>query len=132
MKSQITAIIEGFERGEIPEHVAIANLRELTGREVATDWLRNYWRSESLQDFVDRICAEPIQDCTIIADKEALDLIAEYLQTTSPGRRDRIEAALEFRFGKPSGTVSDLVYQRDLSEPGKILDELKKDARIFL
>ncbi len=132
MKQQITAIIERFEEGAITEAVALARLKELTGRDVDGDWLRNYWRSESMEDFVDRLCAEPIRDYQRITDADALALIAEYLQTDSPGRRDSIEDALDRRYGKSHGTVSDLVFQRGLTEPSKILEELKKDTRIYL
>jgi hypothetical protein len=132
MKPQVTAIIESFEKGEVEEAVALARIRELTGREIDGDWLRNYWRSESIEDFVDRLCAEPIRDYDRITDAEALVLISEYLQTDSPGRRDSIETALDRRFGKPSGTISGLVFQRDLSDSRTILDELKRDTKIYL
>lgn len=132
MKPQVTAIIESFEKAQIEEAVALARIRDITGREIDGNWLRNYWRSESIQDFVDRICAEPIHDVERITDSEALALIAEYLQTQSPGRRDSIETALDRRFGKPTGTISDLVFQRDLSDASSILEELKRDSRIYL
>ena len=73
-----------------------------------------------------------IRDFDRITDTEALALISEYLQTESPGRRDSIEAALDRRFGKPTGTICGLVFQRDLSDPKQILEELKRDTRIYL
>ncbi|MEZ5427257.1 MAG: hypothetical protein R2747_13390 [Pyrinomonadaceae bacterium] len=132
MKLQVTAIVESFEREEITEVVALARIRKLTGRGIDGDWLRNYWRSESVEDFVDRLCAEPIRDWERITDEEALALMAEYLETQSPGRRDSIEEALDRRFGKPAGTLSDLVFQRDFSDPDSILEELRRDTRIYL
>ena len=48
------------------------------------------------------------------------------------GVRDSIETALDRRFGKPTGTISDLIFQRDLSEPSRILEELKRDTKIYL
>jgi len=132
MKPLVKTIVENFENKTITEAVALARLRELTGRDVDGDWLRNYWRAESLEDFVDRLCAEPIRDYDRITDTDALDLIAEYLQTDSPGRRDSIEEALGRRFGKPTGTVSGLVFLRGLTDRSGILQELKKDTRIYL
>jgi hypothetical protein len=132
MKDQVTAIIESFEDGDMPESDAVAQLQALTGRVVDADWLRNYWSSESLEDFVDRLCAESIADWRQISDDQALKLIAEYIQTESRGRQDSIEEALDRRFGKPTGTLSNLVRMRDLSEPSEILGELKKDTRIYL
>jgi hypothetical protein len=132
MKPKVTAIIASFEKNEIDEAVALTRIRDLTGREIAGDWLRNYWRSESIEDFVDRLCAEPIRDVQRITDADALGLITEYLQTPSPGRRGSIETALERRYGKPNGTVCDLVDHRNVSDPSIILAELKRDTRIYL
>lgn len=132
MKHQAAAIIESFKKGVISESVALTKLQNLTGRSIDLDWFRNYWRAESTEDFIDRICAEPIADFERLTDADALKLIAEYVKTTSPGRRDSIEAALDRRYGKTSGTVCELVFQRDITEPGRILDVLKKDTKIYL
>lgn len=132
MKQQVTEIIQSFEKGAMTEAAALARLNEVTGREVDGDWLRNYWRSESLGDFVERLCAEPIRDYQRITDVDALALIEEYLLTDNPGRRDSIEEALDRRYGKPRGTMNDLVFQHDLSEPSQVLEELKRDTRIYL
>jgi hypothetical protein len=132
MKEQVTAIIESFEAGSIPEGVALARLEDLTGNKIDGDWLRNYWRSESIEDFVDRLFAEPVADWERITDTGAMALIAEFLRTESPGRRDSIDAALAKRYGKPIGAVVQLVFRRGLSEPNEILNQLRKDTRIYL
>ena len=111
MKPRVTAVIESLVNGVVPEAEALAALQEITGRPVDPDWLRHYGASESLEDLVDRLCAVPIEDWEQITEIAALGLIGEYLETASPGRRDSIELALDRRFGKPSGTLSDLVYQ---------------------
>jgi hypothetical protein len=132
MKSQVKAIVESFEAGTMSETVALSRLQELTGRTVDADWLRNYWRSESMEDFVDRVCAEPIADWQAIKDAEVLALIREYLQDPPPGRRDSIGSAIDRRYGKPGGTLMGLVFQKGLTDAASILDELKKDTRIYL
>jgi hypothetical protein len=104
MKTRVTAIIESFEAEEITEAEALAKLQEVTERVVDAGWLRHYWNSESLEDFVDRLCATPIADWQQLRDDDALRLIAEYFQTGSRGHLDSIEEALERRFGKPTGT----------------------------
>ena len=131
MKQEVTAIVDAFEREEISEAEALARIHELTGKEIDGHWLRNYWRSESTEDFIDRLCAEPILNFERITDAEALSLIEEFLQTQSPGRRDSVAEALERKFGKPTGQVYGLVYQRDLSDPDEILAELKNDTRLY-
>ncbi|MBE7501236.1 MAG: hypothetical protein HS113_13205 [Verrucomicrobiales bacterium] len=132
MKAHVTAIVESFEAEEITEAEALAKLQEITGRVVDAGWLRHYWNSQSLRDFVDRLCAGPIADWQQLTDDDAIRLIAEYFQTESPGRRDSVEDALDRRFGKPTGTLRDLIHQRDMSEPATILEELKRDTRIYL
>jgi hypothetical protein len=132
MRERVTAIVESFENGRITESAAIAALRDLTGKAVDGDWLRNYWRSEDLEVFVDRLCAEPIPNWERITDSDAIALIAEYLKTQSSGRQDSIEEALARRYGKSSGTLSNLVFQRGLSDLSGILEELKRDTRIYL
>lgn len=86
MKEHATQIVQRYEEGAITDMEAAAKLQELTGREVHLDWLREYWRSESMEEFVDRLCAEPIRDWAQITDVSALDLIAEFIATESPGR----------------------------------------------
>jgi hypothetical protein len=132
MKAQVTAVIKSFEEGTIPDSAALAKLGELTGRTVDAGWLREYWRSESLEDFVDRLCAEPIPDWQAIMDPDALALIREYLRGPAPGRRDSIGSAIDRRYGKPGGTLMDLVFHKGLTDAASILDELKKDTRIYL
>ena len=132
MKERVIAVIESFESGTVTESAALAALRELTGKDVDGDWLRNYWRSEDLEDFVDRLCAESIPDWESITDSDTVTLIAEFLQTEKPGRQDSIEEALDRRYGKPTGTLHGLVFRRGLSDPSVILAELKKDTRIYL
>lgn len=132
MKAHVTAVIESFEAEEITEAEALAKLHEVTGRVVDPGWLRHYWNSESLEEFVDRLSASPIGDWQELTDDDAIRLIAEYFKTESRGRRDSIEEALDRRFGKPTGTLSELIHQRDISEPARILEELKRDTRIYL
>lgn len=132
MKNQVAEIIESLESGIVTDAAAVAKLEQVTGRQIDLDWLRNYWHSESREDFVDRLCAEPITNYEQLTDSDALALIADYLQTDSPGRRGSIEAALHRRYGKPAGMLSDFVFQRNVSDPACILRELKKDTRIYL
>ncbi len=126
------AIVRKFESGELPEHNAISQLQELAGRPIDPDWLRNYWRSESTDSFIERLLATKLLDWQSITDSQAEALIAEYLDTSNTARRDTIENAINRRYRKPSGTLSDLVFQRDISEPKRILEELKKHTTIAI
>lgn len=125
-------IVKSFESGKLSEMEALSQLKDVTGRTIDSDWLKNYWRAESIDDFVDRLCALPINNWQTITEMEAEKLIVEYLNTPSPGRRDSIETALERRFRKAKGTLNDLVFQKDFDDLKRILDELRKDASIYL
>lgn len=132
MKAQVREIVQSFESGAITCDIAVDKLHKVTGHKVDPAWLCNYWSSESEEDFIDRLCADEIASSDVIDDSDALTLIAEYQQTSSAGRRDSIEAALERRYGKPTGMLRELVFIQGVSEPIKILVELKKDTRIYL
>ncbi len=132
MKQLVMDIVQSFEKGELPEEAALTAMEQILGRPVDASWLRNYWRSESLEDSIDRLCAAPIQNWASLTETESVSLIAEYLETESPGRQESIQTALERRFRKPGGTLSDLIFQRDLCDPVTILNELKIDTTIYL
>jgi len=132
MENEVKTIIEDLERGAMPEGIALSELRRITGRDIDPDWLRNYWRSESLDEFVDRLCAPPITDWQKLDDEAALLLISEMMATNSPGRRDSIDDALSKRYGKPHGYLMDLVCYKNLSSLKMIMQELKKDTKIYL
>jgi hypothetical protein len=85
-----------------------------------------------LENFVDRLCAKPIENWQTLTESESEALISEYLQTQSPGRRDSIESAMDRRYKKPSGTLNELAFQKDLNDPKRILDELKKATAMQL
>ena len=132
MKASVRSLVEDFEAGRLSETDVLKRLQEITGRSIDSYYLRNYWRSESIDDLVDKLCAKTIKDWQAITEAEAEELICEYIVTESPGRRDSIEVAIDRRFGKASGFLSDLVFQRDIDDPKAILSELKKDTVIYL
>ncbi|HEX7861108.1 MAG TPA: hypothetical protein VF773_12315 [Verrucomicrobiae bacterium] len=132
LKTQVTAVVESFEDEAITEAEALTQIRELTGKQIDGDWLRTYWGSESLEVFVERLCAQEIPNYSLITDSVAIDLITEFLQTKSQGRRDSIDEALTRRFGKPIGTLRHLVFKQEPADPNAILNELKRDTRIYL
>lgn len=129
---RVQRIINSFDRGDLSESYTLTQLKELKGHSVEVDWLRNYWRSESLKDFADRLCALPIQDWQALSIQKVESLIAEYINKASPGRRQIIESAIVRPFRKPSGTLSDLVFEKEITAPKLILEELGKDTTIRL
>ena len=132
MKQDVKRVVRLFEAGRMSEADALRRIKELSGREIEGDWLRDYWQADSMDEFVNRICATPIDDWEQIDDAQALVLIGEFLNTEDRGRQDSIQEALSRRYGKAEGTLRDLVHQNDLCDPVEVLAVLKKDTRFYL
>jgi hypothetical protein len=126
-------IIEDFEGRRIDGQVAIALLKDLTGELIEIGYLSEYWASESLDTFIEKLPVEHIEDWQSIDDKKALELITEIQKNINKeGLVIRNSTALEKRYGQSSGTVIDIIFKRDHQDPKLILEELKKETRIFL
>ena len=131
-QKELIAIIQNLENGGDNISDTLNKIKILTGFETDEYTLRNYWTYTSLAEFCESFLTEPITDWEAIDDKRAIDLIQEIFDNLGKdGIILRNEAALEKRYRKPSGFVSDLIFQQDL-ELDNILIELKKDTTIYL
>jgi hypothetical protein len=132
-EKQLRQIINDFENGKIKGQSAIDQIKSLTGETVDIHYLSEYWEVESLDDFVKKLLIEPISDWKDIDDKRAIELINEIkTNRTDDSIVIRNSDALEKRYGKTTGTVRIKIFHEDITEPFKLLDELKKETRIFL
>lgn len=130
---KLRQIIDDFENRKIDGHVAIELIRDLTGETIDIGYLAEYWESEDLDTFIEKLLVEHIQDWQSIDDKRAIELIIEIQENHSKeGLIIRNSTALERRYGKSSGTVVRKIFNTDIQDPRMILDELKKETRIFL
>jgi len=130
---KLRQIIEDFESRKIDGHVAVELLKDLTGETIDIGYLSEYWASESLDTFIEKLLVEHIQDWQTIDDKKAIELIKEIQENISKeGLLIRNSTALERRYSKSTGTVINLIFNRDGQDSKLILDELKKETRIFL
>lgn len=76
---------------------------------------------------------EPIADWASIDDARAVLLIKEILANiTNDNIVDRNSDALEKRYRKPTGFISDLIFYKDPIDEQAILALLKKDTTIYL
>ena len=133
METEIRNLIERFEREEIAADFVISEIDRLTGRRLDERVLQNYWRAQSLDDFVFTLCTPEMADWRSMSDADAIVLIREVLDNPSDDAiLERNCVALEKRYAKPSGTVSDLVFQDSLNDPEAILARLKVDTTIRL
>jgi hypothetical protein len=132
-EKKLRQIINDFESRKLKEQIAIEQIKDLTGELLDIGDLSEYWASESLDAFVKRLVTEPITDWDKIDDGRALELIHEIkINITDDSIVDRNSAALEKRYGKTAGTVRTKIFHKDITDPNTLLDELKRETRIFL
>jgi len=130
---KLRQIINDFESGKIKGQIAIEQIHDLTGDLIDIEYLNEYWASEDLDMFVKKLLIEPITNWNEIDDKRAIELINEIKNNiTDDSIVERNSTALEKRYGKSTGTVRTKIYYENITDPNKILDELKKETRIFL
>lgn len=130
---KLRQIINDFENHKLKGQTAISQIQELTGEIIDIGYLSEYWASESLDSFVKKLLIEHITEWTKIDDSRAIELIEEIKRNASDDAIVlRNSSALEKRYGKPSGTVSEIMFQDDIDDSMKILEELKREKRIFL
>jgi hypothetical protein len=128
----VTAAIQAYEDGTADFDTTSAVIKAACGQTVDRYVLDNYWRAESLEDFVARLVIQPIANWSNIDDAHALELIAEI--KADPCNTPVIERNCEAfakRYRKSQGSVLDLFFRQDLTADA-ILAELKKDTVIYL
>lgn len=123
-EKKVTIAIENYEEGHLNLEATQALILAATGSDVSQYSLDNYWRSEDLEEFVQTLCIKAIEDWASIDDARALALLHEILEHPSSAIVLRNGRALEQRYSKPEGTVSDLVFWNDL-RPVEMLQRLK-------
>ncbi len=130
---KIKQTIIDYEENKINIDNSLIIINKISSLKVQKSDLTNYWKHSSLDDFVNTLLVSPIENWESIDDKKALILIKEILNNFS---NDAIilknSEALEKKFKKPSGYVSDCVFIENISDPDKILKKLKEQDVLFL
>ena len=87
----------------------------------------------ALEDFIDLITIDPIDNWQQLNQQHSINLISEILENIgNEALTTRNSEALEKRYSKPEGTVINLIFHKDLNNPEEIMNELKKETKIFL
>ncbi len=132
MREEVTKIIQAYENGEMDLENAAARISAVTNKEVTPFELGTYSSHQSMEDFIQILTFKPIENWEKIDDARARDLIVEmFVMIESHVTQARNGEALEKRFGKPEGFVSDLIFFQEM-DVEDILGELKKDTVIRL
>ena len=126
--NKIKETILKYESGEI-DYEAISSVIFIEcDKKISRDELDNYWRSESLDDYVKKICIPAISEWHQIDDLQAIKLIEEIINSlTDDSILCRNSEALEKRYSKPEGTISELIFHKDVVDAERILKELKQE-----
>ena len=132
-KKELISIIKLYENGQADLQLTLNEINQLTGKEIDEYTIRNYWTYTSLDNFCDTLLTEPITDWQKINDETALLLIKEILADIgNEGIIGRNGDALEKKYNKKTGFVSNLIFYSTFESEKNILEQLKKDTTIYL
>ncbi|MCP4521411.1 MAG: hypothetical protein GY827_06930 [Cytophagales bacterium] len=130
---KIRELIREYEDDKISINDAVENINKLTGTTIKKELLKTYWNSMSLEEFVSLISAPELENWKELTDSESIDLINEIMENLSnTGIITRNMNALEKRYSKPQGTISDWIFHDDITDPKELLQYLKTDTIIRL
>ena len=132
-KELLKKIIENFENDNIDFESAKKEIELITNKEINEYTLRNYYSWTNLENFCDLLAEKPIENWGEINDERAKKLISELLSEDLPENIfDKNTEALEKRYGKPTGFLHNLIFWNENLNENLILQELKKDKKIYL
>lgn len=132
-KSELKQAIINFEDGKLSADDTMHKIKQISGKQIDLHRLENYWQAVSLNDFCDELLSQPIENWQEITDNQALTLIDEILENMdSDAVINRNATALEKRYAKEDGFVTELIFDLDMDNPTEILKKLKKDTILHL
>jgi hypothetical protein len=110
-KAALKGLIEAYELGRENEQITLEKIKQLTGKDCTGAEIRGYRSYICLDLFCESLLTEPISDWADIDDDRALLLIREIpANITKDHIVDRNSEALEKRYCKRTGFISDLFY----------------------
>lgn len=132
-KEILKKIIEDFENDKIDFENAKKGIELITNKAVEEHTLRNYYSWISLDNFCEFLIEKPIENWQDIDDELAIKLIIELFTVDLPENIfDKNTEALEKGYGKPTGFLHSLIFWNENLSEISILEELKKDNKIYL
>ncbi|WP_375558938.1 hypothetical protein ACE193_14490 [Bernardetia sp. OM2101] len=133
IRHQIKQLILKFESKETPLDFTLKEINAISTIKIDEYDLQNYWISKDLEGFIDEITIAQIIDWQEIDDNQAHKLITEIKNNINDSSIvNRNTTALEKRYSKPKGTISDWIFYDDITDSEQILKLLKKDTIIRL
>jgi hypothetical protein len=132
MRTKIAEIVADYEAGRLDYDQASRNIASFTGQLIEKRQLDNYWRSMSLEGFLNELALPEIAEWEQIDEQTALEMIQEALANTDGPQFERNAEALERRFRKPTGFLNQLIFHDAIDTTAEILRELQNDTSIKL
>ena len=130
---RVRQLIKDFEAGNISSEVALTEINKASNTEVNLSWLCSYNSSINIETFVRILTIDPITDWKEINDERAIKILNETIESIGDDAvLQRNFEALEKRYSKPIGRVSNWIFQDDISDPEELLRLLKTVTSIAL
>ena len=130
---KVRQLIEDFEAGKISSEIALTEINEISNTEVDLSWLCSYNSSIDIETFVQILTIDPITDWKEIDDERAIKILNETLVSIGDDAvLQRNFEALEKRYSKPTGRISNWIFQDDITDPEELLSLLKTNTSIAL
>ena len=129
----VKQLILDFETNKMSVEKAVEEINKVSVKSVDEEWLKSYWNAIDLDEFVDLLTLPQLDNWKDLNDDESITLIEEAISNiTRNAVFQRNSEALERRYSKPEGTVSNWVYHEDIVDPKIILKKLKQNTTIIL
>lgn len=124
----IKKLMKEFEDSDLTIKELQTKIQKITNKKIDEYVLNNYWRSETLDNFINKLISNKNFDFSKkLEDSEALLLIEEIMNNVHDDiiieKNSRI---LEYNYSKPSGLISDLIFKEDINNCNIILEKLKE------
>ncbi|WP_440879778.1 hypothetical protein [Tenacibaculum sp. C7A-26P2] len=124
----IKKLMKEFEDSDLTIKELQTKIQKITNKKIDEYVLNNYWRSETLDNFINKLISNKNFDFSKkLEDSEALLLIEEIMNNVHDDiiieKNSRI---LEYNYSKPSGLISDLIFEEDINNCNIILEKLKE------
>lgn len=129
--NKIRELITDFESGKISSDYALSEINKYSNQSVDIDWLYSYQSSIDLDMFIRILTIEPIVDWQDIDDKRAIILLEEIMSNLGDDALlQRDFEALEKRYSKPTGRISNWIFHEDINDTTELLKLLKTNTSI--
>lgn len=125
--------IQEYGDNRITANVVLEAINKISNTLVDKEWLDPYWSSMDLNDFIYLISISPIENWRELTDADSMNLISEIIDNvTNTAVFKRNMTTLQKRYSKPEGTMSDWIFQDDITDSNELLRLLKINTSVEL